>query len=163
MLSQTYFCWCIAFMYSTFLWIELWIEIEFKPLNVCIGINIWVEAWRINKAFCMEQPLIITLDSSGLTRYGSFCYKTFPPIGWSSFFKKNRFSSLKKQVCLVLDLGGCGDCTSLLRTESGYKREKVSIRPKIYCCDSWLSGDLSPLFQVAQSLNYHLNSCNPLM
>lgn len=91
MLSQTYFCWCIAFMYSTFLWIELWIEIEFKPLNVCIGINIWVEAWRINKAFCMEQPLIITLDSSGLTRYGSFCYKTFPPIGWSSFLKKIDF------------------------------------------------------------------------
>lgn len=49
------FCWCIAFLYSTFLWIELWIEIEFKPLNVCIGINIWMEAWRINKAFCMEQ------------------------------------------------------------------------------------------------------------
>lgn len=60
------FCWCIAFLYSTFLWIELWTEIEFKPLSVCICIIIWMKAWRLNKAFCMEQDsLIITKADSG--------------------------------------------------------------------------------------------------
>lgn len=59
------FCWCIAFLYSTFLWIELWTEIEFKPLSVCICIIIWMKAWRLNKAFCMEQDsLIITKADS---------------------------------------------------------------------------------------------------
>ena len=64
MVSQT-FCWCIAFLYSTFLWIELWTEIEFKPLTVCICIIIWMKAWRLNKAFCMERnSLIITKADS---------------------------------------------------------------------------------------------------
>lgn len=59
------FCWCIAFLYSTFLWIELWTEIEFKPLTVCICIIIWMKAWRLNKAFCMERnSLIITKADS---------------------------------------------------------------------------------------------------
>ena len=59
------FCWCIAFLYSTFLWIELWAKIEFKPLTVCICIIIWMKAWRLNKAFCMERnSLIITKADS---------------------------------------------------------------------------------------------------
>ena len=49
MVSQT-FCWCIAFLYSTFLWIELWTEIEFKPLTVCICISrIHKQLLQINK------------------------------------------------------------------------------------------------------------------
>lgn len=61
------FCWCIAFLYSTFLWIELWTKIEFKPLSVCICIIIWMKAWRLNKAFCMEQDSLIITKADSVT------------------------------------------------------------------------------------------------